>query len=167
MAICVILIAIYSLPNLNFSDLQLFGIHAKEGGHDPRRLVLVILWILWAYHALLFGYYAQRDWKDWRADLRAEGGAAFPELLMYFGRAPSDATTRARIGNVEEWTWSTLRTTHDKAEWTADYKAALEAASRATFFAIPIEKFHSVRSRVAWGFAFVDVGIPDAVCSGA
>lgn len=160
MAICLILIAIYWLPNLNFSDLQLFGIKPKEGGQDPRRLVLAVLWLLWAYHAVLFFYYAQRDWKDWRADLRAEGDAAFPELLMYFSRRPSEATTRARIRNVESWTWSPLRKTGTNAEWTADYKVVSEAATRATYFAIPIDKFHSVRSRVAWGFGVVDVGIP-------
>jgi hypothetical protein len=159
MAICVVLIAIYWLPNLNFSDLSLFGIKPEEGGHDARRLVLGSLWLLWGYHAALFVYYAQRDWKDWRTELRREGGAAFPEIPMYFGRRPSEDATRARVRDVETWSWSFSKS-RTNAEWTSEYKSKDESPARGVLFAIPVQAFHSVRSRVAWGFAFVDCGIP-------
>jgi hypothetical protein len=103
MAICLILIAIYWLRHLDFSGLSLFGITPQKGGHDPRHLVLWTLWVLWSYHVSLFLYYTQRDWKDWRAALAKE--SAFPELAMYFGRRPSEAATRKRVGDVEKWDW--------------------------------------------------------------
>jgi hypothetical protein len=159
MAICVVLIAIYWLPNLEFKDLALFGIKPKEAGYQARHLVLLALWILWLYHAILFWFYVQRDWKDWCSDLRAEGGHAFPEILMYFGRHPTEVTTRERVNDVEEWSWS-LSTTRTNAEWIADYLSKGEGRAKAALFAIPLDRFRSVRSRIGWGYAVIDCGIP-------
>jgi hypothetical protein len=161
MAICLILIAIYLLHNLDFSQLALFGIRPQNGGHTARHLVLWTLWVLWAYHAVLFLYYIQRDWKDWRSELRGEGDGAFPELRMYFGLHPGEATTRKRIRDVETWKWS--RGKGPNVEWNCDYTAKPNDSATATFFSVPWDKARSVRSRIVWGFALIDVGPPLAL----
>ena len=160
-AVSLILIAIYCLPNVDFSDLSLFGIKPEKGGHDPRHLVLLTLWVLWLYHAALFTYYMQRDWKDWRSDLRAEGGHAFPELGMYFGMVPSEVATRQRIGgDVEaEWKWSKGKGT-DAVEWNCAYSTKPNGPANATMFSVPMEKARSVRSRIVWGLGVIDIGVP-------
>jgi len=70
MAICLVLIALHLVPNLDFSDLSFLGI---KPGFDPdraRKIIVWVLWVLWAYHAFLFFiYYAPRDFKDWKFDL--------------------------------------------------------------------------------------------------
>ena len=146
------------LPNLDFSQLSLFGIKPQSGGHNPRFLVLWTLWLLWAYHTGLFVYYMQRDWKDWRSELRGEGSDAFPELWMYFGQQPSEAATRERIQNVDRWQWSKGK--GPKIEWNCEYTAKPNESATSTFFSVPLEKARSVRSRIVWGLAVIDIGIP-------
>ena len=82
MAICLVLIALHLVPNLDFSDLSFLGI---KPGFDPdraRKIIVWALWVLWAYHAFLFFiYYAPRDFKDWKFDLLRSNGK-FTELPM-------------------------------------------------------------------------------------
>ena len=117
------------------------------------------LWVLWAYHATLFLYYAQRDYKDWRADLRKEGDGAFPEIPMYFWWRPSEAATRKRMDGVESWSWDYSGVSETK-KWLCKYKARHEAETTGALFSVPEDAVRSVRSRVAWGFAVVDCGVP-------
>jgi hypothetical protein len=156
-AICVVLIAIYWLPNLNFEDLSLFGVKPGVADYNPRLLVVWSLWVLWTYHAALFFYYTQRDYKDWRAELRKEN--AFPEILMYFWWRPSQAATRKRIAGVENWSWTYSGRSENK-KWVCTYKVRNEAETTGTMFSVHEDAVRSVRSRIAWGLALVDFGVP-------
>jgi hypothetical protein len=85
--VCLILIAVYSVP-IRFDELSLFGVKPVEGYHHTHDIVIAVLWLVWLYHAMLVGYYTQRDWKDWRSNLRSgdSNRRVFPEIRMYFPR---------------------------------------------------------------------------------
>ena len=165
MAICIVLIAIYWLRDLDFSGLALFGVrpdtsgeHA-EPGEGARLIVLSVLWVLWLYHVLLFGYYAQRDWKDWRSALRSTEERAFPAIGMYFNRAPDDGRTQRKINRkIDSYKW-TLKVRRPHAAWVCDYKEHSRPETQRGGFETPFDEYHSVRSRIGW-FALVDCGFP-------
>jgi hypothetical protein len=161
-AVCLILIAIYLLPNLDFSDLSLFGIKPEKGGHNARHLVVWTLWLLWLYHAVLFTYYTQRDWKDWRSSLHRSSDA-FPELRMYFRIPPSKSAPRTRIVDVEPgWKWEKAKDAN-KVGWNCIYTTKLQGPATANYFMVPSDKARSVRSRIVWGLGLIDIGIPLAL----
>ena len=98
LGICLILIALYWFPNLDFRGLSLFGIKPGEDAQDPRTVILIVVWLAWLYHVVLFYYYAQRDWKDWRFNLSRES-ERFDEIGPYLGLRPSADYTRRQFAH--------------------------------------------------------------------
>jgi hypothetical protein len=156
--ICIVLTVIYSLPNLDFSGLSLFGIKPTGADQDARRLVLSALWIIWLYHFFLFAYYATRDWRDWRFELR--NTESFPAIRMYFWKEPTEEITKEQYGHLalEEWSWKYLQT-RLRAQWACDYTSKSRGTQRAIPFSVPTDAAKSVRSRICW-FVIVDCGLP-------
>lgn len=77
--ICLIILAIYWLEGLNFSALTFFGLTLDGGAEETRSNVLIVLFVLMAWHASLLVYHAREDWKDWcfKALSAAENKSSF------------------------------------------------------------------------------------------
>jgi hypothetical protein len=158
-AVCLIVTAVHVLP-IRFDELSLFGIKPEAGYPHTRSVVIVVLWVVWLYHALLVGYYAQRDWKDWRSELRRQEGVppnrtAIAEIPMYFPSwgHPSEALSKGLY--VTAWKFSKG---FDQAAWIGE---RLQANDK-RHLSIPRDNWRSVRSRICW-FLFVDCGLPFAL----
>lgn len=155
-AVCLIIMAAYWLP-IRFDDLQLFGIKPKEGYPHTQFVIFAVLWGVWLYHVLLFAYYAQRDWKDWRSNLRlhdvdSHKRQAFPEIGMYFPWAGPSRAVKERYSRKRDIEWEYSE--KEGAAWSFR-----PPGSNPKSIAIPGDNARSVRSRVGWFFA-IDLGFP-------
>ena len=158
MAVCLILIAFRLLPHLDFSGLSFLGIKPADPGR-ARNIIFWVLWALWTYHVILFIYYAQRDFKDWKFDLLSSNGK-FTELRMYFRIQPSENFTKreySHLGKLGSWGWN-RSSTREVEEWTFHYTPQ---TGRENLTPLPLAKgrVKSARSRLYW-FVFVECGLP-------
>ena len=155
---------------IRFDKLSLFGLEADNKANS-KTLVLTILWLLLAYHAMMFFYYAWRDFSGWKGratvtspkhDFHISDGPVtsapyFPELQMFLNRPPSAATTTGFIdGKTPGLTGWEEETDGGQRRWKIEFRS--QNRPNTISFNIPLRLYLEVRRRLVW-FAFNDVGV--------
>jgi hypothetical protein len=157
----VCLVAIYTLTEIDYKDLSLFGLKMTDGV-SHRSAILIALWLLLLYNLVAYGYEAFWDFRLWRDKLTAKQlhnppQTYFPELRMFFGQAPKDyeaACKGLEIALVQPWK---MIEHAGRIEWRPDVQA-IEGRYR---YALDRRLVIRVRERV-WSFIAWDVAVPAA-----
>ena len=162
LALCLILIGISLYPNLDFSQLSLFGIKPAPSDIHGKLIVFSVLWLLLAYHAAFQAYHSYEDWKDWCWAVLPEeigGPPAYPRLGMYFRVRPDDKITQRRLNQAaENVRWESKRA-GGMHQWVLHFKPTGEAKEQsARSFHLPTGAVDSVRRRVLM-FLIADCGL--------
>jgi hypothetical protein len=157
LAIGLVLACLHLVPGIDFSTLNLFGVRLS-GPSENRFLVLLLIWVLLLYHAVMFGYYALRDWRVWERELtqgKWPREPFLPEVRMYLGLTPKDQAGSGRklYGDaVTDFKVHYEDNLGPQMVWTATPRERKQAT-------LSMSLVNPVRQKVAW-FIAVDVGLP-------